>query len=504
MLNDLDDTCEAQFQDEEEEFFESETKIMAEEIVTETINFAIELLAAEIREAEIARRLEECQAEISSENLVRPSEVRKSQRFSKNSKSQAKKPQPEASNLINQTASGEQPELKEEPEQSKDVVSNTDAADCKKEAVSEWKKGENEEKEEKTESEIEALESFEQASAERTTTNNSSSEIPDSAEKKEQSKTEINTNKDEKVQGSPKSEEPKTTEIISSPEAPKSILLFPLPSPRKSLDGEVALVTGAGSGLGAGVSKQLAAKGVTVICWDVNVKGNIETVNEINNSGGKAFAFKCDVSNREEVYAVAKESVKVAGDVTILVNNAGVVGGKSLIDSDDRMILKTFEVNAISHFWTTKAFLPKMMEKNKGHIVSIASAAGYFAVPGLTDYCASKAAAAHFADTLSMEMFRDNKDIKVSWICPYAINTGFFDGFQANRPLVSAILEPQSVIDDIVKAIETDADKVLLPGRLTALDFCQAIFPRKAFLHLCKWGGNFESMNTFRGRQKTQ
>ena len=128
------------------------------------------------------------------------------------------------------------------------------------------------------------------------------------------------------------------------------------------------IYSGAGSGLGAGVSKQLAAKGVTVICWDVNVRGNINTVNEIINSGGKAFSFKCDVSNREEVYAVAKESAKIAGDVTILVNNAGVVGGKSFVEEDDKMILKTFEVNAISHFWTTKAFLPKMMEKNHGHI----------------------------------------------------------------------------------------------------------------------------------------
>ena len=116
------------------------------------------------------------------------------------------------------------------------------------------------------------------------------------------------------------------------------------------------------------MSKKLAAKGVTVICWDVNVQGNIDTVNEINNSGGKAFAFKCDVSNREEVYAVAKESAKIADDVTILVNNAGVVGGKNFVEADDKMTLKTFVVNAISHFWTTKAFLPKMMAKNHGHI----------------------------------------------------------------------------------------------------------------------------------------
>ena len=141
-------------------------------------------------------------------------------------------------------------------------------------------------------------------------------------------------------------------------------------------------------------------------------------MSKIRESGGEAFGFKVDVTNRAQVYEVARKAENVAGNITILVNNAGIVGGKSFIDSKDEVIQKTFEVNSISHFWTTKAFLPSMIENDHGHIglknipnkmrtvlktsmltvVSIASSAGYFGVPKLADYCASKAAAAHFAD----------------------------------------------------------------------------------------------------------
>ncbi|CBY07627.1 unnamed protein product [Oikopleura dioica] len=125
MLNDLDDTCEMQFQDEEEEFFEAETKILAEEIVADTINFAIKLIAAEIREAQIAKRLEECRAEISSEKLVRPSEVRKSQRYSKTSSKSKKIENKEEPSKLSKMPIGET-EKKPENEQSKVINLSSD------------------------------------------------------------------------------------------------------------------------------------------------------------------------------------------------------------------------------------------------------------------------------------------------------------------------------------------------------------------------------------------
>ena len=96
-----------------------------------------------------------------------------------------------------------------------------------------------------------------------------------------------------------------------------------------------------------------------------------KTVSEIRKGGGEAYGFKVDVTNRQQVYETAKKVENLAGNVTLLVNNAGIVGGTSFLDAKDEVIQKTFEVNSISHFWTTKAVLPSMIEHDHGHIGSI-------------------------------------------------------------------------------------------------------------------------------------
>lgn len=290
--------------------------------------------------------------------------------------------------------------------------------------------------------------------------------------------------------------------LIATWELIKSIFLFPFPKTQKSLNGEVALVTGSGNGIGAGIAKLLAQKGCKVICWDVNEAGNETTVQAIRSSGGEAYGFKVDVSNRHQVYEMAKKSEKVAGKVTILVNNAGIVGGNTFLESKDEMIEKTFEVNAISHCWMTKAFLPSMIENDHGHIVSIASSAGFFAAPRMTDYCASKAAAAHFADSLQTELYKSGSAVKVTWICPYAINTGMFDGFEASRPWLIDILTPEYVTEQVVYSIQTDADMVFLPKVLNVFYILNTIMPRKVSLPLMKWSGVLDCMNNFTGRTK--
>ena len=125
---------------------------------------------------------------------------------------------------------------------------------------------------------------------------------------------------------------------------------------------------------------------------------------------------------------------KTIGDVTILVNNAGIVTGKKFIDSGDNEIEKTFKVNTFSHFWVKKyifvvwkkkykntyfdintkkklgkAFLPAMMSKNHGHLVTIASMAGIVGAAGLGDYCASKFAAVGFEESIRNELVRLGK-----------------------------------------------------------------------------------------------
>ncbi|CBY12938.1 unnamed protein product [Oikopleura dioica] len=282
----------------------------------------------------------------------------------------------------------------------------------------------------------------------------------------------------------------------------QSVICWPFPKAKKDLNGEVVVITGAGSGIGALLAAKLAKMGCVVVAWDINEEVLQSVIQQIKNAGGKAFGFKCDVSDREQVYFTAKESAKVAGDVTMLINNAGIVGGKNLLETDDEMVKKTFEVNAISHFWTTKAFLPKMMEKNHGHIVSIASSLGYFAAPKLTDYCSSKAAAAHFADALSVELYKAKSSVNVTWVCPYTISTGMFKGVFAGRPWMCNVFKPEFVADQIIQAIQENRNKVFLPKLLDILSLLKEVLPREAMMTFLSWFGVLDAMNDFIGRKK--
>lgn len=124
----------------------------------------------------------------------------------------------------------------------------------------------------------------------------------------------------------------------------------------------------------------------------MNITGAEETAAYIRKQGGTSSAYKVDVTNRQQVYEIAQRVNSEIGEVTMLVNNAGIVSGKKIFDPEnsDAYMEKTVQVNTIAHFWTVKAFLPNMVAKNHGYFITIASSAGLVGVNGLADYCASK------------------------------------------------------------------------------------------------------------------
>ncbi|XP_071218842.1 epidermal retinol dehydrogenase 2-like [Salvelinus alpinus] len=157
-------------------------------------------------------------------------------------------------------------------------------------------------------------------------------------------------------------------------------------SKKKNVTGEIILITGAGSGIGRLMAEKFARLGVSLDLWDVNQEGMKETARLVKEKGAtRVHHYQCDCSDKAEVYRVADQVKREVGDVSILINNAGIVTGRNLMDTPESLIEKTIEVNTMAHFWTYKAFLSVMTTNNHGHLVSVVSSAGLIGVNGLAD-----------------------------------------------------------------------------------------------------------------------
>uniref|UniRef100_A0A087XE16 Short chain dehydrogenase/reductase family 16C, member 5a n=2 Tax=Poecilia TaxID=8080 RepID=A0A087XE16_POEFO len=286
----------------------------------------------------------------------------------------------------------------------------------------------------------------------------------------------------------------------------ESFIHLLVPRKKKNIAGEVVLITGAGSGIGRLMAQEFAAHGTVLVLWDINQEGIKETARLAKNGGAsRVHCFVCDCSNKNEVYRVADQVKREVGDVSILVNNAGIVTGKKFMDAPDSLIEKTMEVNTMAHFWTYKAFLPAMIANNHGHLVSIASSAGLIGVNGLADYCASKFAAVGFAESVGLELLATGKDgIKTTIVCPYFINTGMFDGCHTKWPRLLPILNAEKVAKKIIHAVLTDQVYLLLPKSMYFITALKNILPMKQGILLGQYLGAFNLMDTFRGRSKKQ
>ncbi|XP_066240639.1 estradiol 17-beta-dehydrogenase 11-like [Saccopteryx leptura] len=257
----------------------------------------------------------------------------------------------------------------------------------------------------------------------------------------------------------------------------ESFLKLFIPKRRKSVAGEIVLITGAGHGLGRLTAYEFAKLKSKLVLWDINKHGIEETAAECRKLGASAHAFVVDCSNREEIYNSAKKVKAEIGDVSILINNAGVVYTSDLFATQDPQIEKTFEVNVLAHFWTTKAFLPAMMKNNHGHIVTVASVAGHTVVPFLIAYCSSKFAAVGFHNSLSVELAAFGlTGIKTSCLCPNFINTGFIKNPSTK---LGPTLEPEEVVRELMKGILTDRKMIFVPSSTKLLTALERILPER-------------------------
>jgi len=200
---------------------------------------------------------------------------------------------------------------------------------------------------------------------------------------------------------------------------------------KKSLKGDHVFLTGAGSGIGQGMAIKFGKLGCKLSLSDINMDGLKLTQDLCVKAGisvDQICIFVCDVSSGSSIKEGAEKARAAFGEVTILINNAGIVSGKNTSELSDAMIDRTLQVNTISHLHTIKEFLPGMIAKKRGHIVSIASMAGHCGLPGLSDYCASKYGAVAIDECVRLELIKEGHSgyIKTTCICPYFISTGMF------------------------------------------------------------------------------
>jgi len=230
-------------------------------------------------------------------------------------------------------------------------------------------------------------------------------------------------------------------------------------SPPIDWDEQIVVVTGASSGVGELLAHTLAARNVTVVALDVN---------PIQTEHYNITYYKCDVSQWAEVEAVAKRIKEEIGEPTVLINNAGVVQGKPILSLSERDIRQTFGVNTLAHWWTIKAFLPDMLKKKSGHIVTVASTMGYAGAAGLTDYSASKAAAISLDQTLRLELDHHYKTpgIRTTLVCPGHILSPLFAtiSLPQNRffKFLFPSIQPIDVVKPIVMALDAQESRTIM------------------------------------------
>lgn len=220
------------------------------------------------------------------------------------------------------------------------------------------------------------------------------------------------------------------------------------------LNGQVAIVTGAGSGIGRAIAMRLSLEGAAIVAADVDERGVEKLIREIQDLGRSGFSLAIDVSIARDVEGMTKGTVENFGQIDILVNNAGTGSTGLIIDHSEEEWEKPLQVNLKGTFLCSRAAAKEMIPRRRGRIVNIASIAGKSGEEYIGAYCASKFGVIGLTQVLAKELGRYL--ITVNAVCPGYIWTPMWENlalwFKENFPAL-AELSPREVFERRVKAV---------------------------------------------------
>ncbi|MDW8360354.1 MAG: SDR family oxidoreductase [Candidatus Caldarchaeum sp.] len=227
----------------------------------------------------------------------------------------------------------------------------------------------------------------------------------------------------------------------------------------------VVLVTGASSGIGRAAALEFAKRGSTV----VGVARRLDELNKVGEEaaslGGRFKPVRCDVSEKEQVFAAVGDTVEEFGRLDVLVNNAGVGLYGEFKDLSLDEVETQVKVNLMGVVYFIEAALPHMLKQKFGRIVNVSSVAGFITVPSMSLYCAVKSAVTVLSRGLDMELKKHN--IRVAAVCPGSVDTPFFNNPSVNsrggRP-IGPVIKPEKVAKAIVSAAENGGGVKIVPA----------------------------------------
>ena len=253
----------------------------------------------------------------------------------------------------------------------------------------------------------------------------------------------------------------------------------------ENFNGRVAAVTGAGSGIGRALARELARRGAHLALSDINETGLAETVSLCEGSGVKVTSQRVDVADRAAVFAWADRVAEEHGKVNLVVNNAGVALAATIDEGSIEDIEWLMGINYWGVVYGTKAFLPHLKAAGEGHIVNLSSVFGLISVPSQSAYNSAKFAVRGFTDALRMELEVANVGVSCTTVHPGGIKTNIARNAridpalqesagtreeQARRFERIAMTSPEKAARQILTAVERNRRRVLVGPDAKVID----------------------------------